>query len=208
MRWDVQIPEETAKVFANKQPVLFAMWHGRLLFASPVWKRFVHHTPAAILVSQHTDGDFTKTLLAHYDVQQLRGSSSKGALAGAIAVLQSLKSGCSTCLTIDGPRGPRMRLSSGISRLATKSNCAIVSFSFSAQWGINLGSWDSMLIPFPFSKGVVSLSNPVHVITDRESEADVELEKNMILQQNACDQLVGRAVVTPGERRHKNKKGI
>jgi len=200
MRWDKNIAVEAEELFTDKQPVLFAFWHGRLLFASGIWKKFIKHTPLAILVSQHGDGDYATAFINHYGIQLLRGSTSRGAVAGAKAVLKGLKEQRSVALTIDGPRGPRMRMNSGIARLATKSNVPIITFCYSAKWAINVGSWDRMLIPLPFSKGTFSLSKPFHPERGLEEEANAEIEHFMIEQQDQCDAQMKRVKIYPADR--------
>jgi lysophospholipid acyltransferase (LPLAT)-like uncharacterized protein len=66
-------------------------------------------------------------------------------------------------ITPDGPRGPAYELGPGIVFLAQKSGALVLpmNLEYSGCW--RLGSWDRFIIPKPFSKVRVLISQPVRV---------------------------------------------
>jgi lysophospholipid acyltransferase (LPLAT)-like uncharacterized protein len=66
-------------------------------------------------------------------------------------------------ITPDGPRGPAYELGPGIVFLAQKSGASVLpmNLEYSRFW--RLGSWDRFIIPRPFSKVRVLISQPLRV---------------------------------------------
>ena len=66
-------------------------------------------------------------------------------------------------MTPDGPRGPRYQCKPGALTAAEMTGAKVIGISWSASRFFQLGSWDKMVIPLPFSKIIVSLSDPPEV---------------------------------------------
>ena len=140
-----------------------ALWHNRLLIFPLVLRRFFPNRPGAALISASRDGDLLTDAIHRFGYEVIRGSSSR---LGASAILQltgELASGRDVVITPDGPCGPAYELGPGIVFLAQKSGASVLpmNLEYSRFW--RLGSWDRFIIPRPFSKVRVLISQPLRV---------------------------------------------
>jgi lysophospholipid acyltransferase (LPLAT)-like uncharacterized protein len=159
-RWRVVRGDIPRRLWDRSQPFILCFWHGRLLMMPYCWDRRV---PIHMLISQHRDGQIIARTVAHFGIDTVAGSSSRGGSAALRALVRLLKSGHCVGITPDGPRGPRMRASSGIVNVARLSGAPIVPVSFSAAPRTLLKSWDRFLIAWPFGQGVFVWGKPVTV---------------------------------------------
>lgn len=146
-------------VWSGGTPVVLAFWHGRMLYFVPLY----HRHRLTVLVSRSRDGEFISRLLQCLGVHVTRGSSSRGGARGLLAMARQVRSGYHAALTPDGPRGPRYEVQPGLITLAQKTGAAILPMTYSARWKKVLRSWDSFLVPFPFSRVVVIYGTPIYV---------------------------------------------
>ena len=140
-----------------------ALWHNRLLIFPLVLRRFFPNRPGAALISASRDGDLLTDAIHRFGYEVIRGSSSR---LGASAILQltgELASGRDVVITPDGPRGPAYELGPGIVFLAQKSGASVLPMNLEYSHCWRLGSWDRFIIPRPFSKVRVLISQPLRV---------------------------------------------
>src|SRR5262249_41681403 len=64
-------------------------------------------------------------------------------------------------ITPDGPRGPRYIAKPGIAAAACETGAHVVPFSWTATRFWQLGTWDKMLLPKPFSTLLVTFGDPI-----------------------------------------------
>ena len=141
------------------EQIIFAFWHGRLLmmpFAYP-------GKPAAILISQHRDGEYISRIAKIFGFQVIRGSATRGGVRAFKQMIRAIKGGLNVVITPDGPKGPRARVKSGVIELAKLTGAPIVPVSFSASRRRFLKSWDAFLLPLPFSRAVYIWGEPIYV---------------------------------------------
>jgi hypothetical protein len=94
-----------------------------------------------------------------------------------------------------------MRAAQGVIRLAEKSGAPIVACTWSGTRCIVFKSWDRLMLPLPFCRAVVMVSEPTR-ITDYRDEAEREraregLEATLNRLTQACDAELGRALIEP-----------
>lgn len=143
-------------------PFLVAFWHGRLLYAIHLYKRY-QPRPGAVLVSRSKDGEFISQIIEHFGIQPIRGSSSRGSVRGLLEVVKRTRRGYIVAFTPDGPRGPRYQVQSGIVTVAKKTGAVILPVTYNARWRKVLRSWDRFIVPLPFSRVVVVYGEPISV---------------------------------------------
>jgi lysophospholipid acyltransferase (LPLAT)-like uncharacterized protein len=116
-------------------------------------------------------------------------------------MLKALKAGEYVGITPDGPRGPRMRASEGIVTVAKVSGVPVIPCAFGAKWRWVLGSWDSFIIPLPFTRGVIIWGEPVSVsrgANDADLEiARIKIEAALNAVADAADEAMGVDKVEP-----------
>lgn len=155
-----------------------AFLHGDLLMMAHVFKRF----GAAIIISQHGDGELIARVIERMGNHAVRGSTTRG---GARALREMIQAWSAHPLGItpDGPRGPRGRVQPGVILLAAESRRPIYPFGFAFSRGKRLRSWDRFAIPAPLARVVVHLGEPLHVPADldptQRATFALELERRL-----------------------------
>jgi lysophospholipid acyltransferase (LPLAT)-like uncharacterized protein len=197
-RWEFVGREIAERHWNAGLPFILAFWHGRLLLMPHSWPRA---KPIHMLISQHRDGQLIAKTVAHYGIDTVAGSTSRGGSAALRAMLKALKSGECVGITPDGPRGPRQRASAGIVNVARMAGVPIIPVTFSVKRRAVLGSWDRFIVALPFSKGVFVWGRPIEVPRDASDAAlealreEVENRLNAITA--AADGRMGHAAIEP-----------
>ena len=174
---------------------LSAFWHGRCItdIFFKVHARLKKN--CFVLISMHRDGRIMASAMDPIGVKTIDGSSKHGGAAAALEIIKKLKQpGNMIAIAPDG-RKPGYKMTEGVVALAGKSGKPVVLSAFSARWGFMLNTWDRFLIPFPFNKGVVLLSEPIYIPSglDREGVEKwrLTLENRLIELTREADRRVG-----------------
>lgn len=197
-RWTVINGDVLTRFWADDQPFIVCFWHGRILMMPHCWPRGRNFH---MLISQHRDGQLIANTVAHFGIDTIPGSSTRGGAQALRGMLKCLKAGDCIGMTPDGPRGPRMRASEGIVNVARLASVPIVPSTFGVSRGKVLGTWDRFLVAWPFSKGVAVWGDPIWVARDDDVEvARQAVEDGLNWVTAEADRLTGRDPVKPAER--------
>lgn len=148
-------------------PVIFTLWHGRLL---PLG--FVHRGQDIVcLASRSDDGEYITRILQHWGFGVVRGSSSRGGDTALRELIRVVRAGRSVAVTPDGPRGPREKLKPGVIQLAQLTGAPLVPLAAAASRSWWFVSWDRFLVPQPFSRLHVAYGDPIFVPRDTTDTA-------------------------------------
>ena len=115
------------------------------------------------LISPSVDGEIGAMIVRKLGGEVIRGSSTH---TGARALRDYYKAlahdGVSPAITPDGPRGPPWKFKPGAVLLAQMSGRPIIPLSYAAShaWKIQ---WDRFVIPWPLSRIVIAVGEPVYV---------------------------------------------
>ena len=137
----------------------------------------------AALVSASRDGGMLARVLELFDVEPVRGSSSRRGPQAFRELVSAGERGRDLAITPDGPRGPCYVVQEGIISLAQLTGMAIVpaSFHLSCKW--RLKTWDRFQVPLPFARCEVQLGPPVRIPRDasdaERKQLRAELEARM-----------------------------
>lgn len=154
------IGSENIDQFVSKgQNYILCFWHGSLLLMIYAFKG----EKRTFLVSFHRDGELITKVIKKFDVEATRGSTSKGGFKALLTLLRKAKKGYSIAFTPDGPKGPARKTQSGIVELARLSNLPIVPVGFYAKRCKRMNSWDSFIIPYPFTTVAFCYGEPIFV---------------------------------------------
>ena len=175
-RWQVINGQHAAELWDTDQPFILAFWHGRILMMPKSWRAPV---PIHMLISQHRDGQLIARTVSHFGIETVAGSTTRGGSAALRAMLKALKSGQCVGITPDGPKGPRMRASSGIVNLAKLAGVPILPATFSTSRRKLLRSWDRFAVALPFSRGVFVWGDPI-TITRHARDADLDSARLLV----------------------------
>lgn len=172
---------------ATGEPLIFALWHGRMLL--PIWR---HRSQGiATMASKSKDGEIIARWLERNGYTVVRGSTSKGGARGIVRLLRSLEAGHPAALTVDGPKGPPREVQEGVLLLARKANAWIVPISASATRARFLRSWDRYLLPGPFSRNFVVYGPPFRLGRETDAEAAGRVKGAIDLATAEADRLAG-----------------
>jgi lysophospholipid acyltransferase (LPLAT)-like uncharacterized protein len=135
-----------------------AHWHGDELALMP---RFGHLAPT-ILVSHSKDGELMARGTRALGYRVIRGSSTRGAVGGLIALIKAVREGYTVVLAVDGPQGPRGVCKPGIIRIAQKTGAPLfpVGVANSHRY-VFKKTWNQVYLPLPFSRQVIFVDNPI-----------------------------------------------
>ena len=197
-RWTIRNGNTLSDLIARKQPFIVCFWHGRMLMMPNMWPGTA---PMNVLISRHRDGIFISRTMEHLGLGTIAGSSSKGGAGALMAMVRVLRKGEYVSITPDGPRGPRMRVAPGAVAAARLSGAVLLPLCFGARWRIVSGSWDRMVIPLPFTRGIVEVGAPIEVPADTDADAAerlrLRLESDMIARTRSLDAEIGVEPVAP-----------
>ena len=105
LRLEVDDPENVVD-FVRERPVIFAIWHNRLLMLPRVFDPCFPSRHSLGLISASRDGDLVATLIERSGYGTVRGSSSRKGVIALRQLVDSLAAGMNVLITPDGPRGP------------------------------------------------------------------------------------------------------
>jgi hypothetical protein len=183
VRTDVQHQERYAAFASRGEPVIFCLWHGRLL-------PLVYHLRGrdiAAMISQSEDGEYIAGLVRGWDYRPVRGSTSRGGSRALLQLVHEARAGHSIAITPDGPRGPRQKLQHGVITVAHRTGLPIVPLACGCTRAWWPGSWDRFCVPKPFSKVVIRYGAPYRVPGDRTRE---ELEMDRIAVEERMNRMI------------------
>jgi lysophospholipid acyltransferase (LPLAT)-like uncharacterized protein len=165
--------DRVAPLWREKRPLVYAVWHGRILMApwANAWLRRTHGArPVAVLASRSRDGELVSCFVRRFGLAVVRGSSSRGGPAALRRLVAAVAGGNDVAVVPDGPRGPRGQVQPGVVALAAFSGAPIVPLAVGARPSRCLRTWDEFLVPLPFARCAIVFGEPITV--DRAGDLD------------------------------------
>lgn len=195
-RWTLHGAEHVAPQYTDS-PVIAGFWHERLPLMPALWRWSQRHgttVPMVVLVSRHNDGRFIGDVIRHFDLEVVHGSSARkgrerGGAAGLRNLLDRLAAGCFVGITPDGPRGPRRQAALGIAQLAALSGVPVLPCAAQTTRRIVLNTWDRMVVPLPYGRGVLVCQPQIAVPRDGAEAALPAIEAGLTAAADSADRL-------------------
>lgn len=149
--------------FVREQPVIFAIWHNRLLMLPRVFDPSFPTRQSYGLISASRDGDRIANWIERSGYGTIRGSSSRKGAAALRQLIDTLAANGNVLFTPDGPRGPVYEVSQGVVFVAQKSGAPIVPIhmEYSSCW--RMKSWDRFVVPKPFATLRAIFGAPIRI---------------------------------------------
>ena len=160
IRWTYLVESEKSDILNSRNGMIFCCWHNRLFLGPHILPR---NRIINALQSSHSDGMVTSTAFKFLGMNIILGSSNKGGMQAFRKMVKCMQLGESIAITPDGPKGPKEKVKDGIIKLAQITNSPIIPLVWSTKKFKIINSWDSFIIPMPFSKGVYSFGKPIYV---------------------------------------------
>ena len=194
-RWRLDGQEHLAPLAAGF-PYVVAFWHERLPLMAKLWMICRRMPPGRakgvhILVSTHHDGRFLGDVMRRFNVGVVRGSSSRGGTAAMRSLIKIVRDGGLVAITPDGPRGPPRIAGPGTARLAAISGAPVLpcAAQVSRRWTVR--SWDRMVIPKPFGRGVLVCGPAIAISRDSARDAIATVAAALSAAADRADRLCG-----------------
>ena len=202
-RWEVRGFERVRPIVESGEGLIALTFHSRFLMLNSAWKK--EWQMPHVMISRSRDGNVVHRTSRALGLQTIRGSTrkltsdrDKGGRGAGNAALRALEQGACVVITPDGPRGPRQRVQPGALRLAKLSGAPIVPCAFAVSRRRTLGTWDRMVVPKLFGRGVIQWGEPMRVGPDDDVDAiRVELEARMNADLAEADRAVGHEPCLP-----------
>lgn len=169
-----------APLWAARTPMIYAVWHGRILLLPYLYG----HRGSHVLASRSRDGELVTRWIRRFGLDPVRGSSARGGGEALRVLTRALRAGREVVVVPDGPRGPREVLKPGVIALARLTGAPIVPMAVGASREWRLRSWDEFRIPRPFARCVVRFGEPIRVsrAADRAGEEAARKEVEAALR--------------------------
>jgi len=173
-RWTLH-GEANLAPYVAQRPAVAAFWHERLPLMPALWtlvrRRSGGRGRVCVLASRHSDGRFIGAVMRRFGADVVHGSTThkgqdRGGAAGVRALLGVLEAGSHVVITPDGPRGPRRVAALGVAELAALSGAQVLPCAAQTSGRWTLPTWDRMVLPLPFGRGVIVCGEPIEVPRD------------------------------------------
>jgi lysophospholipid acyltransferase (LPLAT)-like uncharacterized protein len=180
--------EHLVRARASGRPILFILWHNRLLYVGYLLAR----ERLVIMASRSRDGDLVARVAHDHGIAAVRGSTSRGGAAAARALARAMRErGLAGAITPDGPRGPRYVLQPGSLLIARLANALVVPVAVGFSRKKVFSSWDGFQVPAPFARTRLVFGEPVSLPDLRDAAAleacRADLERRLIEVTDAAD---------------------
>ena len=208
-RWTYMGLDEGRAAFlesGRRAHVLF--WHNRVALMPFGWK-FDDH-PLTVLISDHRDGRLVSQVLDAAGVDHIRVPASAFGprtrsghmslkLSTALEIRRQSAEGKTISVVGDGPTGPRFVLKPFVIDLARLCDAKIVLVSYAVKRRFVVRSWDRLIIPLPFNRGIFRASTRSYdsrnLNADGREKLRVRIERDLRDFTNETDAMMGHAPI-------------
>ena len=194
-KWQRTGFEALDEAVESGEPVIIALWHQRLMMSPYLFD--TSKGKICSLTSGARAGRMAGNVQALFGFHTIAMSTHKRHVALSREVLGKIRDGFSIGIATDGPRGPA-RVASTVPLIwARVSGCRVFVVAFSADRVIKLPTWDEMMLPAPWSKGVLMCEEwiepvPRKITDEQTEELRLKLEQALNKVTDAADQATGR----------------
>ena len=189
--WRVYFSDPHGMMEAGRdRPFILCAWHNRLAYAMVAIREGIQPKTGrrmAAMVSASRDGAFLVEILRAFDVEPVRGSTSRRGRQALLELSRQVKEGLHLGITPDGPRGPCYEIQDGILSLAQLTGLPIVPLGCQARHKVRFKSWDRFQLPWPLTRCDVAFGEPLEVprkATDEQRNALKEDLKRRMMEIN------------------------
>jgi lysophospholipid acyltransferase (LPLAT)-like uncharacterized protein len=144
-----------------KSTAVIAFWHQYMLAGWFINRKIQNSTA---LISRSKDGDILASIVEHWGIKQIRGSSSDKGSKVLQMMIESIHDDNTILITPDGPRGPAKFPKPGAVLGAQRSGKSLIlcRIQYSLAYMFKK-SWDQFLLPLPFTTVYIEYSQPLFI---------------------------------------------
>jgi lysophospholipid acyltransferase (LPLAT)-like uncharacterized protein len=133
-------------------PVIVVLWHEFSLMAPAHWP--VGHGQLSSLRDTSPIGMVSGAVHIRFGLDPIAMSAKMSNRAASREILRRVAQGKSIGLTGDGPLGPVHVVKDAALDWARATGCPVFIFAYATERHRRLKTWDKMILPLPFSRGV------------------------------------------------------
>ena len=146
----------------KSSPLILAHWHGDELALIHLVKRY----RLATMTSTSSDGSLVNYVIEKLGGATSRGSSTRGGVSALKGLIRLLRSGRTTSVAVDGPKGPIYIPKPGVFELSKVCGAPIVPVGVAVESAFRFKrSWNKTYLPYPFTKVCVVFGEPLNALT-------------------------------------------
>lgn len=167
----------------SPRPILFSFWHNRLFLFANFFQRVLRDYKITVLASRSRDGELAARVAGQWGLHVVRGSATRGGLEALRAIHRAIRrEGSSPVMIPDGPHGPTYEFKVGVAVLSQVAQVPILPVGLAARNFLTIGSWDRLIVPWPFSRVAIAFG-PLHQVPRGLSPEDLETERRHLQDQ-------------------------
>jgi lysophospholipid acyltransferase (LPLAT)-like uncharacterized protein len=174
---------------AGLRPML-TLWHGKGFL--PI--AYFHNERLCLYASHSRDPNYNRWLklfrlltlrmIERMGYMVLDASQFASESRGVLKYVQILREERGGAIAADGPQGPIYQAKPGACFLAKKSGVILLPVGSAIESGVRLDQWDAFEIPYPFTRAVLVVEEPIIIPSDA---GDAELEKKRLEVEEALN---------------------
>ncbi len=174
---------------ATRRRFVLAFWHRHLLLMRYAYRG----DRMTVMSSRSRDGEIMVQALRRLGISTVRGSTTRGAVAGLREIVRAARAGSDLGFTPDGPRGPARKVQPGVLFAAAMAGLPILPVSLAATRQRALPTWDELLLPLPGAHVEVVYGDPIEIPDARDAANWApRLESALDALERRADDLAGR----------------
>lgn len=144
---------------ATRRRFVLAFWHRHLLLMRYAYRG----DRMTVMSSRSRDGEIMVQALRRLGISTVRGSTTRGAVAGLREIVRAARAGSDLGFTPDGPRGPARKVQPGVLFAAAMAGIPILPVSLAATRQRALPTWDELVLPLPGARVEVVYGDPIEI---------------------------------------------
>lgn len=156
-RWEWIGLESLEADIARGVPRVLCCWHERLIFVTYL-RNWADH-PFTVLASRHADARIATANMARRGITVIELATSGDNSAALRRAVRAVRAGGSLGVAVDGPLGPARVTKPGALAVAGLAGVDVAPFTYAISRKLRLRTWDSHVLPLPFSRGVLAVGD-------------------------------------------------
>ncbi len=184
-------------------PAIFCAWHNRMALGLIAYYQYLKprtRSPGlAAMVSASKDGGLLAAILECFQVQPVRGSSSRRGPQALLELTTWAERGYDLAITPDGPRGPAHEFKPGAIVLSQITGKPLLPVSVAASRTWTFKTWDRFELPLPFSRVVIAYGEPVKLPRAMDAQALARMQVEMAGRLLALKEQARQALAEPAQ---------
>lgn len=193
--WEIRGQDALAAQIATGQPVIMAVWHGRLAMTPSMWR--AEWGPVCSLTSKARPGQIVGRTLGRFGWTNASMHDTRDNRSVSLSVARLIRQGTSIGIACDGPLGPARQMKTVPLDWSRLSGAPIWLWTYSVAEAGHLNTWDRLLLP-KGRRGVMLYQQWSQTVPKRASQDQFEtlrrqLEHDLNALTREADQAMGHA---------------